>query len=64
METNGDDSKEGSDARHELPDNAEYYGWSRAEAIRDVERMEAINELRMLGLSKDEADEFWHSIYD
>ena len=39
-------------------------GWSLAEALEHVEQMESITELRMLGLTEDEADEFWHAVND
>ena len=51
------------DAGRVTPEEA-VVGWSLAEALEHVEQMESINELRMLGLSEVEADEFWHAVND
>ena len=53
METNADDGTDDG-----------YHGWSLAEALKSVEQIESINQLRILCLSEEEADEFWHSIHD
>ena len=42
----------------------EYYGWDLAESLEYVEQMEFIDELRIPGLSDEEADEFWHAVND
>ena len=42
----------------------EYYGWDLAEALEGINPIKSIDELRIPGLSDEEADEFWHAVND
>ena len=50
------------EAGHHTPGNDAYYGLSLAEALEGIKRFGSIDELRIPGLSDDEADEFWHAV--
>ena len=40
------------------------YGWSLAEALKSFTSTKSIDELRIPGLSDEEADDFWHAVND
>ncbi len=42
----------------------QYYGWDLTEAIKGIEPVGSIDELRIPGLTEEEADEFWHAVND
>ena len=44
--------------------NTEYNGWSLDEALEGINPIKSIDELRIPGLSDEEADEFWHAVND
>ena len=64
MESYADIVRRCYDARHRTPGNTEYNGWSLAEALEGINPIKSIDELRIPGLSDEEADEFWHAVND
>ena len=64
MESYADIVRRCYDARRETPGNTEYNGWSLAEALEGINPIKSIDELRIPGLSDEEADEFWHAVND
>jgi hypothetical protein len=46
------------------PGTSEYYTWNLADALQSVEPIESIADLRIPGLTDDEADEFRHAVND
>ena len=62
MESYADIVRRCYDAR--TPGNTEYYGWDLAEALEGINPIKSIDELRIPGLSDEEADEFWHAVND
>ena len=63
MESYADIVRRCYDAGH-TPGNEEYYGWDLTVALRSVKPIKSIEELRIPGLSEDEADECWHAVND
>ena len=63
MESYADIVRRCYDARRE-PGNIEYYGWDLAEVLEGLQPIKSIDELRIPGLSDEEADEFWHAVND
>ena len=39
-------------------------GWNLADALKHVKPIDTIDDLRIPGLTDDEADEFWHAVND
>ena len=64
METYAEIVRRCYDAGHRTPGNTEYYGWDLAEALEGMKPIKSIEELRIPGLTEDEADEFWHAVND
>ena len=62
MESYADIVRRCYDAGHR--GNTEYYGWSLDETLEGLEPIKSIDELRIPGLSDEEADEFWHAVND
>ena len=60
METYADIMRRCFAAGYETPG----YGWSLAEALKGMKPIKSIAELRIPGLTEDEADEFWHAVND
>ena len=64
MESYADIVRRCYDAGHHTPGNEEYYGWTLAVALKGINPIKSIDELRIPGLSVEEADEFWHAVND
>ncbi len=61
----GADHYEAISIEHVAPATAsEYYTWNLATALESIEPIGSIDDLRIPGLTDDEADEFWHAVND